>query len=68
MKRIFHGCEVESLPAKWDAQNGEVLCDGYSHAVTKNGQDLGTFPTLALAIAAAKEQHGPYTYQPVVEE
>lgn len=68
MIRTYHGCQIESTPAPHTVDDGEILCDGFSHAVRKNDQELGTFPTLALAIAAAKGAHGPYTYQPVVEE
>lgn len=52
MKRSFHGCEIESLPGC--IAEGS---DGWSHTVRRDGQVIGEFVTLGLAIAAAKALH-----------
>lgn len=68
MIRTYHGCQIESTPAKTVMDGKTVLCDGYSHTVTKDGETVGVFDTLASAIANAKATREPYTYQPIVEE
>jgi hypothetical protein len=48
LTRQYHGHTIVSSPAPDD------VGDGWIHDLSKDGRDLGTFPTLALAIAEAR--------------
>ena len=48
LTRQYYGHQITSTPT------GDDVGDGWVHDLSKDGVDLGTFPTLAEAIHAAK--------------
>ena len=67
MIRQYHGCTIESTLAPcgevWSeppkGELPELLCDGWTHSVSRKGRSLGDYPTLAAAIAEAKRTRLP---------
>jgi hypothetical protein len=76
LDREYHGCRIISTPGKFQetrdgrgVPTGNVACDGFDHEVHQGGSRIGTFFTLADALAAAKKAHGPYdTPTPFADE
>jgi hypothetical protein len=50
-----NGCKIRSLPAQFEAAEGVVICDGYSHRVfNSDGTEIGQAGTLGLARLIAR--------------
>lgn len=64
LTRTYHGCQIVSTQAAF--ADG----DGWTHRLSRDGVDLGEFPTLAAAIAEArlvKAGEAP-TYTPLASQ
>ena len=66
----YHSCQVTTTVDPdgevWDGDR--LLCDGFSHEVTKDGVVLGQFDTLGKAIACTRSHGELIDPQPYLDD